>query len=108
MKLSHFHIGVTDLSHTTAWFKDILGLTPSFQSDDMIVVSFDGIDIAIHQGNEDTALTIAVKCADCFQSYNDALARGAKGRTPPKDKGEAIGADVFGPGKIILEFEQTK
>ena len=53
-------------------------------------------------------MTFAFTSTDCHHDYQKAISKGAKPRTPPRDKGESIGADVFGPGKLVIEFEQLK
>lgn len=107
MKLSHLHIGLKDLNAAVVWFRQIFDLSPVEHIPGMAVYRFDDVDIVIHEGAEDIAMTIALKCTDCKKSYADALLKGAQARTPPRDKGGTIGADVFGPGRLVIEFDET-
>lgn len=74
----------------------------------MSVFKFENLEIAMHPnwGDGDTAFTLAFKSLDCVKDYESIIKRGAKPRTAPRKKLDSIGADVFGPGKIVIEFEQ--
>jgi hypothetical protein len=53
-------------------------------------------------------MTIAFQSDNCERDYMKPVERGASERTKPRDEGDVIGADVYGPGKLVIEFEQKK
>ena len=106
--ISHLHISFKDFIGAKKWFSDILEIHPVNESKDLAVYQLGDVELAIHPdwGDGDTSFTLAFVSHDCKMDYNRAIERGAKPRTPPKNKGNALGADVFGPGKTIIEFEE--
>lgn len=108
MRLSHLHIAFKDFAAARAWLADVLGLQPVEESAAHAVYRLDGAELVIHPdwGEGDSPLTIAFASTDCARDYAAALARGARARTPPRDKGPSINADVHGPGRLVVEFEQ--
>src|SRR4051812_42554281 len=110
MKVSHLHLSFTDFPAAKKWFKQILGLSPVHEEDGSALYELGDIGLALHPdwGEGDTAMTLALKSSDCTADYENALSNGADPRTPPRDKGDTIGADVYGPGRLVIEWEQLK
>jgi hypothetical protein len=99
MKASHLHIAFTDPLAAANWFKTVLKLVPLYENPKSSAFRIGDIDLVLDAewGLGDTSMTFAFKSADCQRDYETAIGNGAKSRTPPRDKGDSINADVFGP-----------
>ena len=108
VRLSHLHLAFVDFPAAVAWFKTVLRLHPTEESDHAVVFQGTDIEIVLHPdwGHGDTSATIAFVTDDCARDFAAFVERGAKARKAPCDKGSSINADVHGPGRLVVELEQ--
>lgn len=108
MKLAHIHIAFKDLPAAGAWFKTVLGLEPSEEAPGIFVFHWQDVELVLNSdwGDGDTSCTLAARSEDCDADYALWIARGARERSAPRNKGNTRNADVFGPGRLVIELEQ--
>ncbi len=110
MEISHLHIAFKDFEGALSFFKEILAVNFLEIADGFAVISLNGIELAIHSdwGDGNTSMTLALKSDDCENDLNLLVARGAKVREAPTIKTNSINASIWGPGKLVIELEQTR
>lgn len=108
MKLSHLHIAFVDFDAAVATLQQVLGIEPQDASVEGCTFNMGEFQLAVHPdwGHGDTSLTLALQSDDCRRDFAVAVARGARARTAPHQKEGSLNADVFGPGRLIIEFEE--
>jgi hypothetical protein len=108
MKLAHIHIAFTDLPAAVAWFKTVMALEPSEEGPGLCVFQWQDVELVLNAdwGDGDTSCTLAAHSDDCNADYALFVSRGARERSAPRDKGSTRNADVFGPGRLVVELEQ--
>ena len=92
VRLSHLHLAFVDFPAAVSWFKTVLRLPLSEESEHTAVFQGTDIGIAIHPdwGHGDTSATIAFLTDDCERDFTTLIERGAKARSATRDKGLSV------------------
>lgn len=107
MKLSHVHCRVRDLRTAAQWFQNVFQVSPVFNNERMVWLSFGELGIILDAAHDDTTATIGFDSDDCDADYRLATSRGAQPIDPPQDKPWGTRtAYLKGPGGLTVEIEQ--
>jgi uncharacterized glyoxalase superfamily protein PhnB len=107
MKLSHVHCRVRDLRGAALWFEKVWQISPVFNNERMVWLSFGELGVILDAAADDSIVTIGFDSQDCDADYRLATSRGAEPIDAPQDKPwGARTAYLEGPGGLTIEIEQ--
>ena len=107
MRMSHVHCRVRDLQSAAHWFERVFQVTPAFNNDRMVWLSFGDLGVILDAAPEDSVVTIGFDSQDCDADYRLVTVRGAETIDAPQDKPWGTRtAYLKGPGGITVEIEQ--
>lgn len=107
MKLSHVHCRVLDLQAAARWCEKVWQITPVFNNERMVWVSFGDLGVIFDAASEDSIITIGFDSTDCDADYRLLTSRGAEPIDVPQDRPwGARTAYLKGPGRVTVEIEQ--
>lgn len=108
MALSHLHLAFCDAPAARRFFANVLQLPIERVDESNAIVQVGQHEVCVHPdwGQGDSALTLALSTLDCVGDHRAAVARGARERDPPTLRKASINSSIWGPGKLVIEFEQ--
>lgn len=108
MKLTQVHLSFTNYSSAIRFFKVVLNQTPLFESAEYTTFQTDNLELVFRPdwGEGDTIAFLRFESKDCDHDYGQAMENGARSKSAPSVVGNSLVATVFGPGKVLIEFEQ--
>jgi len=107
MKLSHVHCRVRDLQAAARWFEKVCQISPVFNNERMVWLSFGDLGVILDAGSDDSIATIGFDSTDCDADYRLLTSRGAEQLEAPKDRPWGTRtAYLKGPGGLTVEIEQ--
>ena|SRR2546423_1501682 len=106
-RVSHVHYSVEDLPAAVRWFREILLVTPAFETEWMAWLRFGDFGVILDAASTNSLGTLGLDSNDCDADYAEIVARGATPIEPPTDRpwGARV-AYLKGPADLIVEIEQ--
>jgi catechol 2,3-dioxygenase-like lactoylglutathione lyase family enzyme len=107
LRLTHFHVKVTDIETALAWFHRMCGVRPAFQNAKLAYLNLGPVTLVLEPGPANTETTIAFGTTDCDRDFARLVGRGAQPIAPPITQPWGVrGAYLAGPAGITFELEQ--
>ena len=107
MKLAHVHCRVHDLQAAAGWFEKVWQISPVFNNERMVWLSFGDLGVILDAATNDSIITIGFDSKDCDADYLLLTNRGAEPIEAPHDTSWGTRtAYLKGPGSITIEIEQ--
>ena len=105
--MSHVHCHVRHLRAAARWFEEVWQVTPVFNNERMVWLSFGELGVILDAATDDSIVTIGFDSKDCDSDYRQVTSRGAAPIEGPKDRPWGTRtAYVKGPGGLTVEIEQ--
>lgn len=107
--ISHVHADVTDVDAACEWFDRVLRIKPKYRDSNMASFAFGACVLIVDRADCDARITIGLRSTSCDDDYRLAIAAGAVSHKAPENApwGRVRAAYIRGPGRIMVEFEQT-
>ena len=107
MKMSHVHCRVRDLQAAARWFEKVWQVSPVFNNERMVWLSFGELGVILDAAADDSIVTIGFDSKDCDADYFLLTSRGAEAIEAPQDRPWGTRtAYLKGPGGLTVEIEQ--
>lgn len=108
MKLSQIHLSFSNYISATRFFKVVLNQIPILESEEKTIFKTETMELVFRPdwGEGDTIAILRFESKDCDHDYAQAMEHGARSQSAPSVVGDSLIATVYGPGKVIIEFEQ--
>ena len=108
MKLSQVHLSFTNYVSAIRFFKVVLNQTPILESEEKTIFQTETMELVFRPdwGEGDTIAILRFESQDCDHDYAQAMEHGARSQSTPSVVGNSLIGCVFGPGKVMIEFEQ--
>lgn len=107
MKVSHLHLGFTNLANAVQWMQQVLQADPFYQNDRMAAFAFENIEYVFDLSDSEIETTMAFACDDCEKKFQELVAKGAIVIEVPAEQPWGVKtAYLQGPGKVIIELEE--
>jgi len=106
MKLSHLHCSVRDLRAAALWFEKVWQISPVFNNERMVWLSFGELGVILDAATDDSIVTIGFDSKDCDADYRSVTSRGAEPIEAQDKPWGTRTAYLKGPGGLTIEIEQ--
>lgn len=109
LTLSQLHFSFTNYPSAIRFFKIVLNQIPILETPEQTIFKIENLELVFNPdwGEGDTIAILRLLSKDCDHDYAQAMANGARSKSAPSVVGDSLIATVFGPGKILIEFEQA-
>ena len=77
MRMSHVHCHVRDVQSAARWFEKVWQVTPVFNNDRMVWLSFGDLGVILDSAPDDSVVTIGFDSQDCDADYRLVTSRSA-------------------------------